>query len=115
MSNFIAAAYHPLTNTVRAAAFMDDYFGHYIYGIKFEGDDKVYRTEEITIPTDKIFVELFDPGYSVGYLDALKDFEELLDNAVSNHSGPTECQHWDHELRDQINMLRENVEETDGR
>lgn len=40
------------------------------------------------------------------YSRALDEFEELLDNAVANHGGEDEPSHYDHELRDQINILR---------
>ena len=41
------------------------------------------------------------------YEQALKDLEERLDNAAANHSGSTAPQHWDYEIRDQIDELRE--------
>jgi hypothetical protein len=41
------------------------------------------------------------------YLLALDDFERLLDNAVENSATEGDVQHWDSELRDQINLLRE--------
>lgn len=47
--------------------------------------------------------------FSAGYLKALQDFEELLDNAVSNWSDNVAPQHYDYELRDQINMLKDNI------
>jgi hypothetical protein len=55
MSNFVAAAYNPKEQVIRSAMFMDDYFGHYKFGVMFEGDDKVYTIEEVDIPTDKVF------------------------------------------------------------
>ena len=43
-----------------------------------------------------------------GYLRALADFEELLDNAAQNWGDETKAPwHWDFELRDQITILRE--------
>lgn len=51
-----------------------------------------------------------------GYISALKDLEELLDNSNENgggiHYGELFIQraHWDHEIRDLIEDLREGVE-----
>lgn len=53
--------------------------------------------------------------YQLGYLKALSDFEELLDNAVENGGGIHWGEqfipraHFDHELRDQIFILKEEV------
>ena len=55
MSNFIAAAYHPKLKVVMAAMHIDDYFGNHIYGIAFEGDDHVYKPNEVRIPIDIVF------------------------------------------------------------
>lgn len=47
------------------------------------------------------------------YMDALDHFEELLDNAQSNDGGIhwgkdfLKGAHWDFELRDQLNQLRD--------
>lgn len=51
-----------------------------------------------------------------GYISALEDFLELLDNSNENGGGIhygelfIERAHWDHELRDLINDLWENIE-----
>ena len=62
MSNYVRAAYHPPTNTVRAAYWMDDYFGKHQYGVRFDSteDDTVYRPDDVYIPVDKVFVEKTD-------------------------------------------------------
>jgi hypothetical protein len=49
-------------------------------------------------------------SFITGYLKALQDFEELLDNAVSNSSGDVAPQHYDYELRDLLIMLREAID-----
>ena len=49
------------------------------------------------------------PLFKFGYLAALNDLEELLDNAVDNWGEDTECRHWDHEIRDQIIVLKEQA------
>ena len=52
-----------------------------------------------------------------GYMQALKDFEEKLDNAKANSGGIdigdgefVDDAHWDYRLRDVINELREDFE-----
>lgn len=52
-----------------------------------------------------------------GYMQALKDFEEKLDNAKANDGNIdtgngqfVALAHWDYALRDQINQLREEFE-----
>lgn len=56
MSSYYRSAYHPLTNTVKQASWLDDYFGRHMYGVRFDDDDKVYTPEEVEIPMDIIFV-----------------------------------------------------------
>ena len=56
MSNFTHAAYNPSEKVVRAADFMDDYFGPHQYGVRFPDDPAVYRDYETRIPLDKVFV-----------------------------------------------------------
>lgn len=56
MSNFTRAAYHPKEKVVRAAIWIDDYFGKHEYGVSFPGDSHVYRPEETDIPLNVVFV-----------------------------------------------------------
>jgi hypothetical protein len=56
VSNFTGPAYHPKEKTVRAASFMDDYFGKHEYGVRFSGDHHVYKEHETRIPLDVVFV-----------------------------------------------------------
>jgi len=56
MSNFTRAAYHPKEKVIRAAMYVDDYFGHHEYGVRFPGDAHVYRPHETDIPLDVLFV-----------------------------------------------------------
>ena len=56
MSNFTRAAYHPKERVVRAAAYLDDHFGHHEYGVQFPGDAHVYKPDETAIPLDVVFV-----------------------------------------------------------
>ena len=57
MSNFYRSAYHPPTNTVKQASWLDDYFGKHRYGVRFDGDETVYTPDEVEIPMDRVFVE----------------------------------------------------------
>lgn len=57
MSNFSRIAWNPRERVARAAIWMDNYFGHYEYGVSFDGDDKVYRPNEVEIPIDLVLVE----------------------------------------------------------
>lgn len=56
MSNFTRPSYHPKEKVVRAATWLDDYFGPHQYGVRFPGDDHVYMPEETDIPSDVVFV-----------------------------------------------------------
>jgi len=56
MSNFPRAAYHPKEKVVRAAMFVDDYFGQHEYGVCFLGDEHVYKPAEVEIPLDIVFI-----------------------------------------------------------
>lgn len=46
MSNFQQWTRHPETGEVVLADWLDDYFGRHIYGVRFPGSDKVFRTTE---------------------------------------------------------------------
>ncbi len=37
---------HPMTSEVRSAMWIDDYFGRHQYGVRFGGEDTVYRGDE---------------------------------------------------------------------
>lgn len=56
MSNYMRVSWNPRERVARAAAWMDNHFGHYEYGVKFEGDDHVYRPAEVEIPIDLVLV-----------------------------------------------------------
>ena len=56
MSDYYQAAYHPGERVIRAARWIDNYFGHHQYGVKFEDDTKVYHPKEVEIPLDVVFV-----------------------------------------------------------
>jgi hypothetical protein len=54
MSNYTRVAWHPKERVARVAMWRDNHFGHYQYGVKFDGDPHVYRPEEVEIPEDLI-------------------------------------------------------------
>ena len=62
MSNFSQPAYHPKEKTVRLASFLDDHFGPHEYGVRFPGDEHVYRDHETRIPHDVVFVQKAEPS-----------------------------------------------------
>jgi hypothetical protein len=58
MSNYIRVAWHPVERVARADAFLDNHFGHYEYGVAFNGDPNVYRPEEVEIPIDLVLAPI---------------------------------------------------------
>jgi hypothetical protein len=56
MSNFTRSAYHPKEQVIRSANWLDNHFGPHEYGVSFPGDEHVYRTGEVEIPIDLVFV-----------------------------------------------------------
>src|SRR3990167_305886 len=46
MSNFIAKAKHPKTGKIEDAEWLDDYFGHHEYGVRFK-DGSVFHSIEV--------------------------------------------------------------------
>jgi len=47
MSNFRKLTRHPKTDKLEVAEWLDDYFGHYHYGVRFPSDRIVYTEEEV--------------------------------------------------------------------
>lgn len=56
VSDYIQSAYDPETKTVRKAWWMDNYFSHHEYGIRFYKDGPVYRYNEVIIPVESVFI-----------------------------------------------------------
>ena len=46
MSNYHALARHPITGKIEMADWLDDSFGHHIYGVRFPGDETIYRSTQ---------------------------------------------------------------------
>ncbi len=58
MSNFTRVHWHPLEGVARAASYLDNHFGPHQYGIRFEGDETVYRPNEVEIPLELVLVPM---------------------------------------------------------
>lgn len=58
MSNYTRVAWHPTERVARAAMWLDDHFGKHQYGVRFSGDPKVYRPNEVEIPEELILVPI---------------------------------------------------------
>lgn len=56
MSNYARVAWNPKEHVARAALWIDNHFGPHRYGVRFEGDDHVYRPEEVEIPVELVLV-----------------------------------------------------------
>lgn len=52
MSNFIAPAIHPATGQKHQCEWLDNYFGHHRYGVRFP-DGTVFPAEELTPVEDQ--------------------------------------------------------------
>lgn len=48
MSHYTAHAVNPRTNQVEEACFLDDYFGRHRCGVRFAGEEHVWRVEDVT-------------------------------------------------------------------
>lgn len=79
MSNFTRVAWNPKERVARAAMWMDDYFGKHQYGVMFNGDEKVYRPEEVVIPLDLVLVPKQDFGL------VLPKWQPIDDNTPKDH------------------------------
>lgn len=56
MSSYLGPAYNPVEKVIRAAFWMDDYFGPHQYGVRFDECGEVFREDRCKIPIDKTFV-----------------------------------------------------------
>jgi len=64
MSNYHDLARHPITGKIAMADYLDDSFGHHIYGIRFPGDETIYRCADCTT------VSLHEAGVEIERLRA---------------------------------------------
>jgi hypothetical protein len=56
MSNYTRISWHPTERVARAAEHLDNYFGAHQYGVRFSGDSRIYRPNEVEIPLDLVLV-----------------------------------------------------------
>jgi len=88
MSNFSAKTFHPITGAIEDAMWMDDYFAHHHYGIRFQDG------------------EIFDP-YKVDcervFPKAVAEIERLRAGLLMTEAA-TRLKGWD-ALADQINAV----------
>ena len=47
MSNYRGTAIHPITKRRQEADWLDNYFGRREYGVRFVGEETVYRAKEL--------------------------------------------------------------------
>ena len=52
MSHFRSLAWHPVKQRPEPADWYDGYFGGRRYGVRFDGEDKVYPEEEVRVPNE---------------------------------------------------------------
>lgn len=73
MSNYIRVSWHPTERVARAAQHLDNHFSPHQYGVRFEGDDHVYRPHEVEIPLDLVLVpeNRFNPNWTLPLVDHL--------------------------------------------
>ena len=45
MSNYSAPTKHPITGEIKMADWLDDSFGHHVYGVRFHGEEKIYPSK----------------------------------------------------------------------
>ena len=59
MSNYYALARHPITGEIRVADWLDDSFGHHIYGVRFHGEEEIYASAQcVEISPDEMLAEI---------------------------------------------------------
>lgn len=54
MSSYIDKAFHPVRRVVMDALWIDDHFGRHQYGVRFDGEPRVYRPDEVKLPDDPV-------------------------------------------------------------
>jgi hypothetical protein len=98
VSNYHALARHPITGKIAMADYLDDSFGHHIYGVRFPGDETIYRR------TDCTEVSLHEAGLEIVQMRAVLD--QLLDDM--GEDGLCVCQQAKDEARAAIEGEKSN-------
>ena len=59
MSNYSAPTRHPFTGEIKMADWLDDSFGHHVYGVRFHGEEEVYfGTDYVEIGLNEMLGEV---------------------------------------------------------
>ena len=59
MSNYSAPTRHPFTGDIKMADWLDDSFGHHVYGVRFHGEKEIYiGTDCVEIGLNEMLAEI---------------------------------------------------------
>lgn len=59
MSNYSAPTRHPFTGDIKMADWLDDSFGHHVYGVRFHGEQEIYiGTDCVEIGLNEMMAEI---------------------------------------------------------
>jgi len=59
MSNYSAPTRHPFTGDIKMADWLDDSFGHHVYGVRFHGEQEIYLgTDCVEIGLNEMMAEI---------------------------------------------------------
>ena len=59
MSNYSAPTKHPITGEIKMADWLDDSFGHHVYGVRFHGEEEIYLGKDCAeISPDEMLEEI---------------------------------------------------------
>jgi hypothetical protein len=86
MSSYFKLAKRPYDKTWDVAFFIDDFFGHYAYGVRFS-DGVVLRMEEVTEVIDGVdIMEVIQRG------NMHQDVEQILKDRARQDEEPSQLQ-----------------------
>jgi hypothetical protein len=75
MSNYSAPTHHPVTGEIKMADWLDDSFGHHVYGVRFHGEEKIYHTKDcVEIGERGLFDEIERLRAALRVIEAMKWF-----------------------------------------
>ena len=75
MSTYSKITRHPQTGEYESATWIDDYFGHHVYGVMFKSDDKVYPVEMVEKAALKEF-------WAADVLNALREWRGFTEEEI---------------------------------
>lgn len=103
MSNYIAPAFHPKTGKIVDANWIDDYFGPHVYGVRFDGDDKTYKSIECAMEAASVEIDRLRSVIIEWRQSELELGNACSDKQVSMAASRQECAEF--ELRDLADTL----------